>query len=113
MAGAVIGFAVIGVVLAALGIPLMQRRIKPNGWYGVRVAATFADESVWYDANASSGRDFLVFGVLQVAVALLLPLWLSDSVYVATNTALLLAGALIIAFVGIRRANRMLRERRA
>ena len=47
-------FALTGLLLAGLAVPLMRRRVPPNGLYGLRVAATFADEEVWYEANARS-----------------------------------------------------------
>jgi hypothetical protein len=40
------GFA--GSLFVALGIPLMRRRVPPNGAYGLRVPATCADEQAWY-----------------------------------------------------------------
>ena len=108
----VILFTFVGVVLIALAIPLMLRRVKPNGWYGLRVKATFADESVWYDANALSGRDMLIVGTVQLALALFTPLTaVSELVYVAVNGFVTLAGAIVIAVVGWRRANEMLRHR--
>lgn len=108
----VILFTVVGVILIVLAIPLMLRRVGPNGWYGLRVRATFADESVWYDANAMCGRDMLIVGTVQLALALFTPLAaVSELAYVAINGFVTLAGAIVIAVVGWRRANRMLRRR--
>ncbi len=108
----VILFTVVGVILIVLAIPLMLRRVKPNEWYGLRVPATFADESVWYDANAMSGRDMLIVGTVQLALAVLTPLAaVSELTYVAINGFVSLAGAIVIAIVGWRRADEMLRSR--
>lgn len=49
-------FVGVGLLLVALGTPLVRRRIRPNWVYGVRVPATLADEWVWYEANAKSGK---------------------------------------------------------
>lgn len=38
----------------------------PNRWYGLRLPATFADEQVWYDANAVGGRDMMLLGAVLV-----------------------------------------------
>ena len=67
-------FVSVGLLLIMLAIPLIRRRVPPNDWYGVRIAATFADEWVWYEANARSGRDLLILGIVQMAVAVLFPL---------------------------------------
>ena len=101
-----VGFTAIGVLLALLGVPLLQRRIKPNLWYGLRVEATLADERVWYAANAASGRDFAILGVVQVAVALLATA-LPEPMYFAVNIGTLVIGTIVVAVVGIQRANRL------
>lgn len=100
-------FTLVGLLLIAISLPLMRRAIKPNPLYGLRVRATFADERVWYEANAATGRDFTILGVLQVAVALFVR-GVSENVYVAVNVGFLLAGVLTVAVIGTRRANRLL-----
>lgn len=108
-----LAFVGVGLLLVVLALPLMRRRVPPNGWYGVRVDATFADEWVWYEANARSGRDLLFLGMVQVALALLLgALAVSENVYAFANIALLLGGTILFAVVGVRRANRLLLRRR-
>ncbi|MDB4883257.1 MAG: hypothetical protein JWL95_2023 [Gemmatimonadetes bacterium] len=52
------------VLIILLAIPLWIRRVPRNRFYGVRTPATMADETLWYDVNASCGRDLLVAGVL-------------------------------------------------
>jgi uncharacterized membrane protein len=66
-------FPVLGLLLLALGWQMAARRVHPNRWYGLRVPATFADEKVWYDANAVAGRDMMILGSAIVVVALALP----------------------------------------
>ena len=107
-------FCAVGLLLIVLAIPLIRRRVGPNPLYGVRLSATFADDWVWYEANARSGYDLLYLGVLVVASALLLPfVGLPPEAYALCMTALLLLGTIIMAVVGWRRANRLLRERQA
>jgi len=112
MLGFTLLFVVTGLLLVALAIPLIRRRVRPNFWYGVRTAATLADERVWYEANAASGRDLLALGVAEIVLALVLP-WtgLSPTAYAGTVTVVLGAGALLLAAVGIARARRLLRDR--
>ncbi len=59
-------------------IPLIQRRIKPNPWYGFRVPKTLRDERIWYQANAYSGVLLFLSGAITTAAAItLVPLaWL-------------------------------------
>jgi uncharacterized membrane protein len=107
-------FVTVGLVLIAISVPLIRRRVKPNWWYGVRLPATFADKWVWYEANAASGRDILVIGVLLVVLSVVLP-WtgLSENAYALTISAVATVGILGAAAVGIVRANRLLARRRA
>ena len=102
-----------GLLLVALAIPLIRRRVGPNGWYGLRVEATFADEWVWYEANALAGRDLLILGVLQTSLAVALP-WLGvrDLPYAIANIVVQLVGPIVMAIAGVRRANALLRQRR-
>jgi len=99
-------------ILIAMAIPLIRRRVPPNAAYGLRVPATFADEWVWYEANARSGRDLLALGVVSMALALAIPiLGFSIAAYLAW-AAVLFAGAIATCVLGWLRANRLLKEKR-
>jgi uncharacterized membrane protein len=65
-------FASMGVVLVAISIPLIQRRIKPNYWYGFRTRRTLSDPTVWYEVNAYAGKRLLISGVITTAAAIML-----------------------------------------
>src|SRR5580692_7832995 len=56
-------YVLVGLVFAALGRPLMRRKIGPNAVYGYRVGKTLSDPKVWYDANEYCGRCFYWYGV--------------------------------------------------
>jgi uncharacterized membrane protein len=107
-------FVAAGLLLVLLAIPLVRRRVRPNQWYGLRLRATFADEHIWYDANAASGREMVVFGTVFTLVALLLPYapGMTDSTYSLVCAGLLLIGSLVLTVRGIGLANRLLRQRR-
>ena len=60
-----------GVLLAAVSLPLVLRRIPMNHFYGVRVAAAFTSEARWYDINAYGGRLLFVYGVLVALLGVL------------------------------------------
>jgi uncharacterized membrane protein len=107
-------FPALGVLLVALGWPMATRRVPPNHWYGLRVPATFADERVWYEANALVGRDMMGLGVVLALVALGLPRLASlpDSAYTLVCAGIVGVGSLLLTVRGWRLANRLLRERR-
>ncbi len=52
-----------GLVLAGLSVPLILRKIPPNGWYGFRVPPTLKDPALWYKVNDYAGRRLLVVGL--------------------------------------------------
>jgi uncharacterized membrane protein len=112
--GVMFPFVLVGAVLIAVAIPMWLRRVPPNPLYGLRVPATFADPWVWYEANAASGRDLIVNGVLLIVVAVALePIRsIPEPVYVLCCALVLGIGAMVTVTVGWRRANRLLEQRR-
>ena len=107
-------FAFCAGVIIVLALPMMRGRVRPNGLYGLRTAATFADESVWYEANARSGFELLLLGVLLLVLAVALPFFgLAHAAYGLTWSVVAVIGAVAVAVVGWRRADRLLAERRA
>jgi uncharacterized membrane protein len=111
MVVSLISFVFAGGVMAAMGVPMMRRKVPPNGLFGLRVPATMADEWVWYEANARSGRDFVVLGAVTAGLAILLPVvpGVSELAYNTALTFVLIGGVVMVAAVGWRRANRLLR----
>jgi uncharacterized membrane protein len=106
-------FTALGLMLVVLGWPLARRRVGPNRWYGLRVPATFADEQVWYDANAVAGRDLIALGALLVILALTLPTLagVPERASALICAAVAVAGSLGMSVRGWRLANRLLRQR--
>jgi uncharacterized membrane protein len=108
-------FAALGLILALIGWPLAQRRVAPNRWYGLRVPATFADQRVWYEANAVAGRDLIALGVLLLVLAITLPTvaGVRGPAFAIVEAGVAAIGSLVMTVRGWRLANRLLRERRA
>jgi len=105
-------YAFPSVALMLLAIPLIQRRIPPNPLYGLRVPATYRDDQVWYDANAASGRDFLIFGAGLTLFTFVLPVFgVRDMAFAIAWSLAVGAGAIGTVVLGWTRANRMFRER--
>ncbi len=64
-------YVAIGLLLVVVCLPLIKRKIKPNGLYGFRVPQTLNDPDVWYAVNAHFGRRLLVTGIATTLAALL------------------------------------------
>src|SRR5262249_35176385 len=64
--------ALFGLVLAALGIPLVLELIPINGLYGFKTAKTESSDAVWYAANKQAGYALVVVGVILFVAALAL-----------------------------------------
>ena len=47
-----------GLLLIILAVPLIQRRVPPNIWYGFRLPQTLNDPEIWYAVNEYGGRDY-------------------------------------------------------
>ena len=65
----------LAVLLIVLSIPLIQRKVKMNHLYGVRIKKAFESEENWYKINAYGGRLLMIWGavlaVLSVATFVL------------------------------------------
>jgi uncharacterized membrane protein len=97
----------LGPILILLTIPLIFRWVPPNRFYGFRTPATLSDTSVWYDANALSGRHLFLLGLLMVVLEFLL----SRSIRVPVLGTIGAVGLIGIIVVDSRTANRWRRER--
>ncbi len=104
-------FIAIGVLSIAAGLPMADRRVPPNRWYGVRIRETFADERIWYEVNAQAGRDFVLLGLADLIVAIGLAGALAPPAYAAVTGLLLGAGAIVVLARSVRLARRLWRER--
>lgn len=58
------------VLLIALAIPTILKRIPPNPFYGFRVQQTLDSPELWYKVNAHAGKRLLIVGITTVVVAL-------------------------------------------
>lgn len=59
-----------GLLLTVIAIPLVQRRIKPNLWYGFRTKRTLSNAQVRYEVNAYAGKRLFASGIVTVLAAL-------------------------------------------
>jgi uncharacterized membrane protein len=63
-------FALVGLLLVGIGIPLILGKVPPNSLYGCRTTKTLSDPKIWYAVNRKSGKDFLTSGLLTLAASL-------------------------------------------
>ncbi len=56
-------YAISGLVMAGLSVPLILHKIPPNGLYGFRIPSTLQDPQLWYKVNAYAGKRLLVVGL--------------------------------------------------
>jgi uncharacterized membrane protein len=89
-------FAVTGLVLSGISIPLIMRKVPPNSFYGCRTRKTLSDPKIWYEANHISGKDFCISGLI-VFLSSLAMLFLGQKL--ETNHAV--AALLIILLVSV------------
>jgi len=98
-----------GLFFVVLSVPLITRRVPPNGWYGFRTRKTLSAPGIWYEANHLGGIDLLIAGgliVLTSAVTAALASRLSEEVIGAVNFAafvLTLSWATVHSLLAIRR----------
>lgn len=55
-------------LFAAISLPMALDWIEPNGFYGVRTAATRASEAAWYRANRAAGQAGLLAGLIGFGI---------------------------------------------
>jgi uncharacterized membrane protein len=73
-------FTISGLVLAGLSVPLILRKIPPNGLYGFRTPATVENPQIWYKVNVYAGRRLLVVGLGSAVGAIILYYTVNSSI---------------------------------
>jgi uncharacterized membrane protein len=75
-------------------IPLLLRKIPPNGIFGFRTARTLSSPEIWYPANVFSARAMLVAMSLTAALT-----WIVPDEFPGLFPVLLLLAAVLIVLV--------------
>ena len=65
-------FALVGVLFVGLSIPLIEKRVPPNQYYGFRTTKTLADPAIWYEINRISGIDLFIAGMFITISSLMM-----------------------------------------
>ncbi len=64
-------FIIVGLVLMAISVPLMNGKVAMNHFYGVRLRKSFTSEKNWYLMNAYGGRQLLIWSAVVVVLGVL------------------------------------------
>jgi hypothetical protein len=109
----VILFLLVGLLMAALAVPLILGKVRPNTWYGFRIRLTLDDPEIWYPANRYGGWLLLAAGLVTIAAALLLPVvpGMSGEAYGLYLSAIMVASVLACLVFSVRRARALAAER--
>lgn len=79
-------------LLAALAIPLVLRKVPRNVIYGFRTRSTLGDDATWYAANAHFGRGLLIASLFTaVGIAILYQISLDPAVFLRVSVGVLVA----------------------
>lgn len=57
-------------LLIAVCIPLIKRKIKMNYLYGVRIKKSFESEENWYNINAYGGKQLVIWSIPMIIAGL-------------------------------------------
>ena len=85
----------LGLLCIGLGIPLALGKVKPNSFYGFRVAKTMDDEAVWYKVNGFTGKAFIWCGLVILVLAFTV-LWLSGVLNLSRVAVQVLSAAIVM-----------------
>jgi uncharacterized membrane protein len=92
-------FSLVGVLFIGISVPLIQKRVPPNRYYGFRTSKTLSDPDVWYTANHVSGIDLFIAGALitvsSLTMMLLAQRWQPEQV------AMTLLVVMVFSLVGV------------
>ena len=67
-----LGYALTGLVLMGISIPMIQRKVRPNPWYGLRTPKTLSSPNIWYPANEYCGVMLMLAGGVMAVASLVL-----------------------------------------
>ncbi|MBI5714568.1 MAG: SdpI family protein [Chloroflexi bacterium] len=93
-----------GLLLIILAVPLIQRRVPPNIWYGFRLPQTLNDPEIWYAVNEYGGRGLLWVGIITLVTALGLYFVLNGNVelYASVCASVILGSLLVDVILSLR-----------
>ena len=61
----------IAILIVALSIPLVMRKIKMNRFYGIRIPKSFSSETNWLEINAYGGKQLMLWSTLPLVAGII------------------------------------------
>jgi uncharacterized membrane protein len=92
-------FALTGLLFVGLSVPLIQKRVPPNRFYGFRTPKTLSDPKIWYEVNHISGIDLLLAGAL-ITISSLTMLFVAQS-WRPDHVAVTLLCVMVLSLMGV------------
>jgi hypothetical protein len=113
MAVLVVMYLALGIFMAALAVPLIMGRVKPNGYYGFRIPVTMNNPDIWYPANSFAGRILLWVAVVFTLASIVLAFVPGISVdgYALACVGVLFVGLAFLLVRSLAYINRLAREK--
>ncbi|MCE5315069.1 SdpI family protein [bacterium] len=85
-----------------LALPLLMNRIKPNAFYGLKLAKVQSDERIWYLANSFAAKGIILTGIVTIVLAVALRLMnVAPEMYKLICTVALLGGLMLTVIVSL------------
>jgi hypothetical protein len=97
-------YAVGGITLILVSIPLILRKIAPNSWYGFRTSHTLENPGLWYAVNEYAGKWLVFVGACTILGSIGLALWpeLDLDIYALGCLGIFLAAFTLTIFQSVR-----------
>jgi uncharacterized membrane protein len=101
-------FFISGIIISALAIPLIRRKIKINSWYGIRIPQTMENEKIWYAVNEIMGKYIFAWGIIISILSLYFSLNPTDPKFLMTYILLtiLILGTVLLVILSYKIANK-------
>jgi hypothetical protein len=62
-------FVLVSCSVILVSLPLVQGKVKPNGFYGIRIQKAFESESLWFQVNSVGGSILIYYSLVSIIVS--------------------------------------------
>lgn len=90
----------VSVLIMAVSIPLILRKIPKNAFYGFRIPRTLSGtDEYWYEANHRAGIAMFVAGAVSFLAAIVIPSFVFGTQSFLTVWTVVLVASILAAFI--------------
>jgi nucleoside recognition membrane protein YjiH len=61
----------VGILIIALCIPLLKKKIRMNRWYGMRFRKSFESNENWYKINSYGAKRMILWSLIIIIIGIL------------------------------------------